>query len=98
MNTTYRTLQFAGNCLMTVLALAFAPHALADGNPATDNSTPDSAAAAGALAVARSGAPIKDAQGRIRYIIDLEEDDSGKPNQFADANHKIGWHKARSGQ
>lgn len=40
--------------------------------------------------------PIKDAQGRIRYIVDLAEDFSGKPETFKDVTELIDWHKANS--
>lgn len=96
---TYRTLEIAGTCLVTAIALASAPlPAVAADNALTDKSAHESTVASGALAIVKFGAPIKDSQSRIRYIVDLEEDESGKPDTFGDAHHKIAWHKARSGQ
>lgn len=54
------------------------------------------AAASGTPPATTTPAKIKDAQGRIRYIVDLEEDDTGKPAQFAGAEDKIAWQKANS--
>lgn len=41
---------------------------------------------------------IKDAAGKVLYIVDLIEDTSGKPHQFADGASKIAWHAARSAE
>lgn len=39
---------------------------------------------------------IKDASGKVRYIVDLIEDTNGKPQRFLDATSKIAWHTSRS--
>jgi hypothetical protein len=44
----------------------------------------------------KAGKPKPDAQGRTRYIIDLIEDDTGKPGKFNDAADYEKWHKDRS--
>lgn len=48
------------------------------------------------VSAASSDSLIRDAQGRVRYIVDLFEDESGKPSRFAGAAEKIAWHKANS--
>ncbi len=54
------------------------------------------AAASEIPATPKAGKPKPDAQGRTRYIIDLVEDDTGKPNKFNDAADYEKWHKDRS--
>ena len=61
-------------------------------------SSRDLTAVGSAQSTAKAAGPIKDAAGRIRYIIDLHEDNVGKPATFADANSKIAYYKAKSGQ
>jgi Subtilase family len=46
--------------------------------------------------IAKAASPILDADGRIRYIVDLFDDDPGKPAIFQDADAKINWHKTFS--
>lgn len=46
--------------------------------------------------VQSSNAKITDAQGRIRYIVDLVEDDTGKPQSVEPTETKIAWRKANS--
>lgn len=73
-------------------------HATASTDAIPVKSSRDLSAVNSAQSVARATGPIKDAAGRIRYIIDLHEDNVGKPATFADANSKIAYYKAKSGQ
>ena len=54
--------------------------------------------ASGAPPASNVAAAIKDNQGRVRYIIDLVEDEKDKPLTFADAKSEIDWQKAKSAQ
>ena len=65
-------------------------------NDATVEKIIQQSAASAAQSAARSG-PIKDATGRIRYIVDLVDDDPAKPAKFVDASSKIEYHRIRSG-
>ena len=47
---------------------------------------------------AKDAGPIKDDQGRIRYIVDLVDDFSDKPASFADAKSVIDYRTAKSGK
>lgn len=44
----------------------------------------------------KASKPIKDAEDRIRYIVDLVDDELGKPARFANASEKITWKQAKS--
>ena len=46
----------------------------------------------------QSTGPIKDQQGRIRYIVDLFDDTNDKPKTFNDVKSEVDWHKAKSAQ
>lgn len=39
---------------------------------------------------------IKDETGKVRFIVDLVEDTSGKPQRFVNAAEKIDWHRVRA--
>ncbi len=64
-----------------------------------NNPTELSAATSATTAVqpsANARQPITDATGRVRYIVDLIDDEIGKPAQFNDADAKIKYHKDKS--
>jgi hypothetical protein len=46
--------------------------------------------------IAKAAKPITDATGRIRYIVDIIDDEVGKPDKFNDADSKIKYHKDKS--
>jgi Subtilase family len=46
--------------------------------------------------IAKAAKPITDATGRIRYIVDIIDDEIGKPDKFNDADSKIKYHKDKS--
>lgn len=46
--------------------------------------------------VSAETAPIKHADGRIRYIVDLVDDDSDKPDRSSNATGIVAWKKAKS--
>ncbi len=46
--------------------------------------------------IAKAAKPITDATGRLRYIVDIIDDEIGKPEKFNDADSKIKYHKDKS--
>jgi len=44
----------------------------------------------------KSNEPIKDREGRIRYIVDLVDDDTGRPDKFADSGSYVAYAKDKS--
>ena len=74
---------------MSVAAFALAPAFNSAANLSAEGS-------ANAPLAAPPAGPIKDAQGRVRYIVDLVDDLAEKPNKFDNAQSKIAWHKTNS--
>jgi Subtilase family len=66
------------------------------GSAANANSVGGEVARATFAKLAKANKPIKDAEGRIRYIVDLVDDDLGKPARFANASEKIAWKQTKS--
>lgn len=87
-------------CFVAVVAMASSiGQADASAGAIPNQSTRNLATGGGSpSATAKVAAPITDAAGRIRYIVDLVDNDAGKPAQFADAATKIEYSKTKSAQ
>ena len=84
------TTKYSRGFLVALLALAsLSGFAVASGNANPDTSSRSLSSKAGSTSAANVSQAIKDEQGRIRYIVDLVEDKTGRPASFADANSKI---------
>ena len=95
----FGTGQLARICLVAVVAVASSSGlASASADVVPENLSRNLTAPSGAQPAAKAAGPIKDAQGRIRYIVDLIDDNTGKPATFADANSRIDYHKTKSAQ
>ena len=83
-------------CLAAILAMASLSSAALTSSVTIPEKQSQQSAIAGGSQPAANAAAIKDAAGRIRYIVDLVDDDPAKPAKFADAKSNIAYHKIRS--
>ena len=78
-------------CLAAILAMAPISSAALTSSDTVVEKPAQASATSGAAQLAASSGPIKDAAGRIRYIVDLVDDDPAKPAKFNDAISKIDY-------
>ena len=83
--------------LVAITSVFFISGRASASNAAAPENFSQQSAIAGGSQPAANAAAIKDAAGRIRYIVDLVDDDPAKPAKFNDAISKIDYHRIRSG-
>lgn len=83
-------------CLAAILAMASLSSVALASSVTIPEKQSQASATTGAAQSAASSGPIKDAVGRIRYIVDLVDDNIGKPATFVDAASKIQFYKTKS--
>ena len=82
--------------LVAITSVFFISGRASASNAAAPENFSQQSAIAGGSQPAANAAAIKDAAGRIRYIVDLVDDNIGKPATFVDAASKIQFYKTKS--
>jgi hypothetical protein len=86
----------AGNFIRTLALVVFLLLVISIRSHAAEDATNAPSATRNGSHVAKAASPIRSADGRIRYIVDLVDEDTGKPNKFDDDKKFTEYRKKRS--
>lgn len=86
------------NFCFTLLVISNVAYSYTSANEIEESIQPfsDSIAVPDTKSAANSSEPIKHPDGRIRYIVDLVDDNTGRPDKFTDADSYVAYTKDKS--
>lgn len=92
----FNSLSLSASVALIIACVLATGQARANENFALNQSASRASATDAAKSNAKPNEPIRDREGRIRYIVDLVDDDTGRPDKFADSDSYVAYAKDKS--